>query len=57
MYFLYQISKADNDNDYNMRAQTISKYLLKVGTLEWHLLDASLGCCFDVASLFDSQQL
>ena len=34
MRFLHRISKAD---DYDVKARTISGYLLKVGTLEWRL--------------------
>ncbi|KAI9570937.1 hypothetical protein HD554DRAFT_2037127 [Boletus coccyginus] len=35
MHFLQHISKAD---DYDIKARTISKYLLEVGALEWWLL-------------------
>ncbi|KIK90759.1 hypothetical protein PAXRUDRAFT_27271 [Paxillus rubicundulus Ve08.2h10] len=35
MHFLRRISKAD---DYELKACTIGKYLLEVGTLEWRLL-------------------
>ncbi|KAI9458295.1 cyclin-like protein [Boletus coccyginus] len=35
MHFLRHISKA---NDYDVKARTISKYLLEVGALEWWLL-------------------
>ncbi|KAH7907568.1 cyclin-like protein [Hygrophoropsis aurantiaca] len=35
MHFLRRISKAD---EYDVKARTIGKYLLEVGTLEWRLL-------------------
>ena len=35
MHFLHSISKANN---YDVKAQTIGKYLLEVGALEWRLL-------------------
>ena len=35
MHFLRRISKVD---DYDLKSRTTGKYLLEVGTLEWHLL-------------------
>ncbi|KAG6369409.1 hypothetical protein JVT61DRAFT_14891 [Boletus reticuloceps] len=40
MHFLRRIGKADH---YDVEAQTISKYLLEVGALEWQLLATPLS--------------
>ncbi|KAG6379976.1 cyclin-like protein [Boletus reticuloceps] len=40
MHFLRRISKAD---DYDVKAQTIGKYLMEVGVLEWRLLATPLS--------------
>ena len=38
IYFLQRASKAD---EYNIRARTITKYLVKIACLEWRLLSVS----------------
>jgi G2/mitotic-specific cyclin 2 len=37
VHYLRRISKADN---YNVKVQTLAKYLLEIGVLEWRLIAA-----------------